>query len=65
MRPLEQVLVGDIAVCESHAGVSRFVKVYPYIYKVKTLVERLRMYIWRKKRDSRKLIAEYYEDDFA
>lgn len=57
MRPLEQVLVDDIAVCKSHAGVSWFVKVYPYIYKVRTLGERLRMYIWRKKRDSRKLIA--------
>lgn len=57
MKPLEQVLVGDIAVCESHAGVSWFVKVYPYIYKVRTFGERVRMYLWRKKRDSRKLIV--------
>lgn len=47
----------DIAVCKSHAGVNWFVKVYPYIYKVRTLGERVKMYLWRKKRDSRKLIA--------
>lgn len=56
MRTLEQALECDIVVFKSHTGRNWFVKVYPYIHKVKTIGERVRMYFWHKQRNNKKLI---------
>lgn len=34
-----------------------FVNVYPYWHRIVTLVERVKMYIWRKQRNCKKLIV--------
>lgn len=33
-----------------------FVNIYPYIHRIMTIGERVKMYFWRKKRDSKRLI---------
>lgn len=53
-----KVFHDDFAVVESFGSSRMFVNIYPFIHRIMTIGERVKMYFWRKKRDSKRLIFE-------